>query len=69
MKELLGQNLDQALPQVEMMVRRPGLKTAAGDFITRIRLRQVVRDQALFTADVLPDWQQHPVEKGDVVFF
>jgi hypothetical protein len=69
MKELLGQNLDQALPQVEMMVRRPGLKTAAGDFITRIRLRQVVRDQALFTADVLIDWQQHPVEKGDVVFF
>jgi hypothetical protein len=69
MKELLGQNLDQALPQVEMMVRRPGLKTAAGDFITRIRLRQVFRDQALFTADVLTDWQQHPVEKGDVVFF
>jgi len=69
MKELLGTNLDQALPQVEMMVRRPGLKTAAGDFVTRIRLRQVVRDQALFVADVLIDWQQHPVEKGDVVYF
>jgi len=69
MKELLGEKLDQGLPQIEMMVRRPGLKSAAGDFVTRIRLRQVVRDQGLVVADVLIDWQQHPLETGDVVYF
>ena len=69
MKELLGEKLDQGLPQIEMMIRRPGLKSAAGDFVTRIRLRQVVRDQGLVVADVLIDWQQHPLETGDVVYF
>jgi hypothetical protein len=69
MKELLGTNLDQALPPIEMMVRRPALKSATGDFVTRIRLRQVVRGQGLVVADVLIDWQQHPLEKGDVVYF
>jgi len=69
MKELLGDDLSKGLPQIEMMVRRPGLKTAAGDFVTRIRLRQVVRDQGLVVADVLIDWQQVPMEKDDAVYF
>lgn len=69
MKELLGEDQSQGLPQIEMMIRRPGLKSAAGDFVTRIRLRQVVRDQGLVVADVLIDWQQHPLETGDVVYF
>jgi NCAIR mutase (PurE)-related protein len=69
MRELLGEKLNQGLPQIEMMVRRSALKSAAGDFVTRIRLRQVVRGQGLVVADVLSDWQQHPLEKGDVVYF
>ncbi|MBM4164201.1 MAG: hypothetical protein FJ222_07150 [Lentisphaerae bacterium] len=69
MTELLGKDQTQGLPQIEMMVRRPGLTSAAGDFITRIRLRQVVRDQGLVVADILSDWQQHPLENGDVVYF
>lgn len=69
MIELLGEDLSKGLPQIEMMVRRPGLETPAGDFVTRIRLRQVVRDQGLVVADVLIDWQQSPLEKDDVVYF
>ncbi len=69
MRELLGEDLSKGLPQIEMMVRRPGLQTPAGDFVTRIRLRQVVRDQGLVVADVLIDWQQSPLEKNDVVYF
>ena len=69
MRELLGDDLSQGLPQIEMMVRRPGLETAAGDFVTRIRLRQVVREQGLVIADVLIDWQQSPLKKDDVVYF
>ncbi len=69
MQELLGEDLSKGLPQIEMMIRRPGLETPAGDFVTRIRLRQVVRDQGLVVADVLIDWQQVPLEKNDVVYF
>ncbi len=69
MQELLGEDLSKGLPQIEMMIRRPGLETPAGDFVTRIRLRQVVRDQGLVVADVLIDWQQAPLEKNDVVYF
>jgi seryl-tRNA synthetase len=66
MKELLGE--DTVLPQFEMMVRRPGLQGAAGDFVTRLRLRQLIREQNLVVADILSDWQQVPTELGDVVY-
>lgn len=69
MTELLGANREGPLPQVELMVRRPGMKSAAGEFVTRIRLRQVLRQKNLVVADILIDWQQVPVEKDDVVFF
>jgi len=69
MVEMLGPGRDQPLPQIEMMVRRPGMKSAAGDFVSRIRLKQVLRDQNLVVADTLIDWEQVPLEKGDVVFF
>lgn len=67
--EMLGAERQNALPQLEMNVRRTGRQSAAGDFVTRIKLRQVVRGKNLVVADILSDWQQVPVEKGDVVFF
>ena len=67
--ELLGAERQNRLPQLEMNVRRPGRQSAAGEFVTRIKLRQVVRGQNLVVADILSDWQQTAVEKGDVVFF
>lgn len=69
MKELLGPDLANPLPQVQMMVRRPGLQGAAGDFVTRVKLRQVIRGQNVVVADVLVDWQQVPLQNGDVVYF
>jgi archaellum component FlaC len=68
-KELIGEQRDRALPQVDMMVRRPGLKSATGEFVTRIKFRQVLRQKNLVVADILIDWQQAPVEVNDVVFF
>ncbi|MFO7937770.1 MAG: hypothetical protein R6V06_09235 [Kiritimatiellia bacterium] len=67
--ELIGADRQTRLPQLEMNVRRPGLQSAAGEFVTRIKLRQIVRGKNLIVADILSDWQQTPVEKGDVVFF
>jgi outer membrane murein-binding lipoprotein Lpp len=69
MTEVLGPNRDGALPQIDMMVRRPGMKSPSGEFVTRIRLRQVLRQQNIVVADIMIDWQQAPLEKDDVVFF
>ena len=68
MDELLGAERQNALPQLEMNVRRTGRQSAAGEFVTRIKLRQAVRGKNFIIADILNDWQQTPVEKGDVVF-
>ena len=67
--ELIGEQRDRALPQVDLLVRRAGLKSAAGEFVTRIKLRQIIRQKNLIVADILTDWQQAPVEINDVVFF
>ena len=69
MKELMGETLEQPLPQVEIMVKRTGYNGPAKEFITRIRLRQAIRGENLIVADILSDWQQAGVEKNDVVFF
>jgi len=67
--ELLGPEHQNQLPQLEMNIRRTGRQSAAGEFVTRIKLRQAVRGKNLVVADILSDWQQATVEKGDVVFF
>ena len=69
MVEMLGEERQNALPQFEMNIRRPGRQSASGEFVTRVKLRQAVRGKNLVVADILNDWQQVPVEKGDVVFF
>ena len=67
--EMMGADRQNQLPQLEMNIRRPGRQSAAGEFVTRIKLRQAVQGKNLVVADILNDWQQVPVEKGDVVFF
>lgn len=69
MAQLTGPNRDQPMQPLEVMVKRPGFKGPAGEFITRLRLRQAIRAQNLVVADILADWQQAPLENGDAVFF
>jgi hypothetical protein len=69
MAQLTGSGRDQPMPPLEVMVKRPGFKGAAGEFITRLKLRQVIQEQNLVVADILTDWQQVPLENGDAVFF
>ncbi len=68
MKELLGPERQNALPQLEMGLRRKGNKGPAGEFIGRIRLRQGVQGKNLVVADILGDWQQEQAKIGDEVF-
>ncbi len=66
MKELLGPERQNALPLLELGIRRKG---ANGDvYVGRLRLRQAVAGKNLVIADILGDWQQMPAEPGDVVF-
>jgi len=65
-KELLGPERQNALPFLELGLRRKG---ADGDvYVGRIRLRQAVAGKNFVVADILGDWQQLPAEAGDVVF-
>ena len=65
-KELLGPERQNALPLLELGIRRKG---ANGDvYVGRLRLRQAVAGKNLVIADILGDWQQMPAEPGDVVF-
>ena len=68
MKELLGPERNGVLPQIEMGIRRKGFNGPAGEFVGRVRLRQCVAGENFVIADVLGDWQQAEVQKGDVVF-
>ena len=66
MKELLGENRQNPMPRIELGVRR---KTGTSDlYVGRLRLRQQVTGKNFIIADILGDWQQVPVEKGDAVF-
>ena len=67
--ELIGPQRDRALPQVEVMVKRADIEDPDAAFVTRLQLRQVLRDKNVVIADVLADWQQKPVQKGDIVFY
>ena len=65
-KELLGENRQNLLPHLELGIRRK--VNGTDKYIGRIRLRQSVSGKNFVIADILGDWQQAPVEKGDAVF-
>lgn len=59
-----------ATRQEDYMVRRKGLESPAGDFVTRIRIQSIRRDGSnIAIADNIASWQQTPVARGDEVFF
>ena len=66
--ELLGADRQNPLRPTEMGLRRKGFQGPAGEYVGRIRLRQAVQNKNFIIADILGDWQQAQVEKGDEVF-
>ena len=68
MKEMLGPERQGALPALKLGVRRKGFKGPAGEFVGKVSLRQSVSGKNFVIADILGDWSQSPVEKGDVIF-
>ena len=66
---VLGEDLSLSLKGIPLNIRRPGLNSPSGEFVTRVRLRQVSKENHLYIAEIRVDWQQSPVEEGDIVFF
>lgn len=66
--ELIGIRIPeggQFPPPAEYLVKRPDRE----EFVTKVRLFQVKRARRLAIANILTDWQQIPVQVGDVVAF
>ena len=68
MKEMLGPDRNGTLPALTLGLRRKGFSGPAGEFVGKIRLRQSVSGKNYVIADILGDWSQAEVEKGDAVF-
>ena len=68
MKELKGDNQNNALPALEFSVKRPGFNGPAGEFVGRLRLRQEVKGKNYVICDILGSWEQDQLAVNDVVF-
>jgi len=68
MKEMLGPERQNALPQLELAVRRKGLDGVAGEFVGKVRLRQLVAGKNFVVADIIGDWLQTPAAVGDIIY-
>ena len=68
MTQMLGSARQNALPSLTLGVLRKGFKGGAGEFVGKVRLRQSVAGKNFVIADILGDWSQAPMEKGDVIF-
>jgi phage shock protein A len=60
--ELLNVLTDGRLPLIELLVKRDD------NFITKVRLKQIKRADNLAIGDILVNWQQGPIEVGDIIF-
>lgn len=65
-REILGDDLSKPLPSIDLYVRRPG---DDGGFVAKVHVTQVRPDDNVAIVDVVPGWQQLPLQKGDRVFF
>ena len=68
MKEMMGSERNNVLPALTLGLRRKGFSGPAGEFIGKILLRQSVSGKNYVIADILGDWCQAEVQKGDAVF-
>ena len=68
MKELKGEDLSKPLPAIELAVKRPGFKGAAGEFVGRLHLRQEVKGKNYVIFDILSVWEQDKLAANDVIF-
>jgi chromosome segregation ATPase len=65
-EEMLGPDMSFNVPIIHLLVRKPGGK---GMFAAKVRLIQVDVKKRLAVANIMSDWEQIPVEPGDIVYY
>ena len=63
--ELIGENGDRPLPEIDYLIRRPGVDGVVG----KVRLRTLTKDVKTIVCDILADWKQGDVKNGDEIFY
>ncbi len=66
-QELVGAERQNALPPLEMGVRRKGAAGAKDLYVGHIRLHQLIQGTNYVKANILRDWVQAPAAVGDIV--
>lgn len=66
-QELIGAERQNALPPLEMGVRRKGAAGAKDIYVGHIRLHQLIQGTNYVKANILRDWVQAPAAVGDIV--
>lgn len=66
LKEMLGDQYQYNVPKIHLLIRKAGDK---GKFATKVRLMQVDVNKRLGVANIMTEWQQLPVEPGDIVYY
>lgn len=65
--ELIGVDGEKELPEIEFYVRHEG---AAEDMVVgKIRLKTLTKDAGVLVCDILVDWKQGDIKRGDEVFY
>lgn len=64
--ELVGEDGGRELPEVEYLIRRPGNNTTT---LGKVRLRTITKELHTIYCDILADWKQDDIRKGDEIFY
>lgn len=65
--ELIGEEGDKELPEIELYVRHEGVNE--DEFIGKLRVKTVTKDAGALVCDILIDWKQGEIKRGDEVFY
>ena len=65
--ELIGEDGEKELPELDLYVRHEGVNE--DDVVGKIRLKTVTKDAGVLVCDILIDWKQGDIKRGDEVFY
>jgi hypothetical protein len=57
------------LPEAKLVPLSDLTVNRADKLVGKIRVSEVIRDRGFAFGDILPQWQQMPLAKGDYVFY
>jgi len=68
-KEAFSAMTDGQLPNAPLLIQRKNADEKKSLFITKVRLVSIKAENNLAIGEILTDWQQGPINNGDIVLF